>query len=350
MRRGGLLRVLPWMAIVAVACGGREPIVEQAVAPAAAPGSEDASEGSVSAPKQHHAPTLQRHVVSADDGHAIAVWSKEVREPRGVVILIHGRTWSARPDFDLQVPGKRRSLMDALAASDHTTYAVDLRGYGDTPRDDTGWLTPDRAAADVSAVIAFVRTRHPEHRPALLGWSLGSLVAQLVAQRQPDDLSALVLYGYPRDPDHRYARDPDRGPPPRIFTTAEQARADFISPDVVDDATIEAFVEAALATDPVRCNWRGSEQWSVLDPAAVRVPTLVIHGERDPLAPVSNQAKLFTRLGHPDRSWVIVAGGDHAAHLEDTGPRFTHAVVEFLTRPRPSSLRAAARGDTVAPR
>jgi len=32
------------------------------------------------------------------------------------VLLIHGRTWSGRPDFDLQVSGESRSFMDALVA------------------------------------------------------------------------------------------------------------------------------------------------------------------------------------------------------------------------------------------
>ncbi len=75
-------------------------------------------------------------------------------------------------------------------------------------------------------------------------------------------------------------------------------------------------------------------QWSILDPSKVEVPTLLIHGEHDPYARPKTQAKVFQRLGHPDRAWVIIAGGDHAAHLEDTGPRFVHAVTSFLEMPR----------------
>jgi len=35
-------------------------------------------------------------------------------------------------------------------------YAHDLRGYGGTPRDSTEWATPDRAVADVAAVLRFL--------------------------------------------------------------------------------------------------------------------------------------------------------------------------------------------------
>src|SRR5690606_7964758 len=156
-------------------------------------------------------------------------------------------------------------------------------------------------------------------KPTLLGWSMGSLVAQLVAQRHADRISALVLYGYPRDPEATHPPGPPaHARPPRRKTTAEAAAEDFITPEVVSQATIDAFVETALATDPIKVDWRATDELAALDPAAVLVPTLVIHGERDPYAPVQAQAKLFTRLGHPDRAWVIVAGGDHAAHLEDT--------------------------------
>ena len=89
----------------------------------------------------------ERHNVVVD-GHALAVWSKLPEHPHAVMLLVHGRTWSARPDFDLQVPGETLSLMDGLVAMNIATYAVDLRGYGESARDGSGWLTPGRAAAD----------------------------------------------------------------------------------------------------------------------------------------------------------------------------------------------------------
>ncbi len=293
---------------------GPQPVVEPPPAPRQAP--------------------RQRHTVEVD-GHPLAVWEKSPPSPTDVVVLVHGRTWSALPDFDLQVEGESRSLMDALVAEGFATYAVDLRGYGQTPRDDTQWLTPDRAEADVAAVLQWAHARHADlPRPTLLGWSLGSLVGQLVAQRHGEAMSTLVLYGYPRDPDRRYPKDPPgEVEPPKKATTGEAAAEDFRIPGSISAAGIDAFVAQALAADPVRMDWRASEQWNGLEPSQVRVPTLLIHGEQDPYAPVNNQAELFSRLGTPDRAWVIVAGGDHAAHLENVGPRFVDAVVGFVRRP-----------------
>ena len=81
-------------------------------------------------------------------------------------------------------------------------------------------------------------------------------------------------------------------------------------------------------------------QWAcVHDQRAIAPPgplvCRTIHGELDPYAPIPNQARLFERLGHPDRRWVIVAGGDHAAHLEHARGLFVAALLGFLERPRP---------------
>ncbi|MFY0540680.1 alpha/beta fold hydrolase [Nannocystis pusilla] len=70
----------------------------------------------------------------------------------GAIVLVHGRTWSALPDFDLQVPGARVSLMDNLAAEGLAVYAIDLRGYGSTARDPSGYTDPIQAADDLAAV------------------------------------------------------------------------------------------------------------------------------------------------------------------------------------------------------
>ena len=54
---------------------------------------------------------LIRHSVSAD-GHPIAVWEKAAEGASQAILLVHGRTWSALPDFDLTVEGENLSLMD----------------------------------------------------------------------------------------------------------------------------------------------------------------------------------------------------------------------------------------------
>jgi pimeloyl-ACP methyl ester carboxylesterase len=277
------------------------------------------------------APPLERFTVTAD-GHPLALWARRAARPRGVILLLHGRTWSALPDFDLQVPGESRSVLAALAARGYAAYALDARGYGATPRDRTGWLTPQRAADDVTAVLAWIAKSQPTSgRPVLLGWSYGSMVAQLVAQQHPAAIKSLILYGYPFDPDEHIVAQPDPPRPPGQHTTAADARSDFVSPAVTSPRMVAAYVVAALGTDSVRTDWRALEQWNQLNPARVHVPTLVLQGEHDPQLPAALE-RLFRRLGTPDKRRVTLMGGDHAALLEDTNPGFIGAVVGFMQR------------------
>jgi len=49
--------------------------------------------------------TLVKNTIMAD-GHPMALWEKTVDNPKGLILLHHGRTWSSLPDFDLQVDGE----------------------------------------------------------------------------------------------------------------------------------------------------------------------------------------------------------------------------------------------------
>ena len=270
------------------------------------------------------------------DGHPIAIWEKAGPNPKGAVVLVHARTWSGLPDFDLQVPGEDLSLMDGLIAAGYATFAVDLRGYGATPRDETGWLTPDRAAEDLRAVLQRIweRTGRRERRPILFGWSYGSMVSQLTVQRWPELVSAVVLFGYPWAAGQEQPVTEDAGDPPMTPTTAEAAASDFIVPGSISQAAIDEYVRVALEADPVRVDWRRLHEWNELDPAKVTVPTLLIQGEHDPFARTEAHALFFSQLATADRDWVVVPGGDHAAFLETPRPYFLQALVSFVERPR----------------
>lgn len=280
--------------------------------------------------------TRPRRFEVVADGHPLSVWMKRPANPRGAILLVHGRTWSALPNFDLQVEGTSRSLMDALVRRGYAVYAIDNRGYGATPRDQTGWLTPSRAAKDVSIVLRWVSKREGNRPPVLIGYSRGSLVSLLAAQQYPDTLSKLVLYALVRDIDERFPQI-EVTEPLRQRTTAEMAASDFVTPGAVSKTVVDAYVRQALAADPIRVDWRDEHEWNDLDPSRIRVPTLLIQGASDPRADREKDMKVLSRLGHPDRTLVILPSADHAAHVEDAQAAWVDAVVTFIERPRPAN-------------
>jgi pimeloyl-ACP methyl ester carboxylesterase len=248
------------------------------------------------------------------------------------VLLVHGRTWSSRPDFDLQVPNMQRSVMSSLAARGLATYAVDLRGYGETPRDASGWNTPKRSAADVTNVLTWVADRHAAlPKPALVGWSRGAAVAMLAAQTSPSRVSSLVLFGFAFDPDAAFADETPPRKPAAARNTAEAAMSDFVSPKVTPKAVVDAFVAQALRSDPVAADLKNDGEFNALAPSKLMVPTLVIFGERDAISP-EEAGKFLARLGTADKQMVILPGADHAAQLEDTHDAWVAAVAAFIAR------------------
>ena len=288
------------------------------------------SPGAASAGRQAEIP-LQRLRVELG-GHPFAVWARVPEAPRGAIVLLHGRTWSGRPAFDLQVPGLQRSVLSSLAARGFAAYAMDQRGYGETPRDKTGWITPHRAAADAAGVLAWVTSRHPGlPKPALLGWSLGAATAHLLAATSPGSLSALILAGYAPDPDGATAMMDETGDPPRLKNDRAAAASDFIAPRVTEPAVVKAFVETALRTDPIHADWKNEGQF-LKDPSRITIPTLLIFGDLDQNVEPNTLERFFGRLGAAKRKVVSLPGADHCAMLENTHLAWIAAIVEFLLR------------------
>lgn len=277
---------------------------------------------------------LKRHTVMVD-GHPIALWEKSAAHAAEPVLLVHGRTWSALPDFDLQVEGEDLSLMDGLVAAGYAVYAVDLRGYGETPRDSTGWLTPNRAADDTAAVIAWINAAADwETQTHLFGWSRGSTISQLAVQRNPGLVASLTLFGYWRDNDVVFPPDEAGVKPQMLKNTADFAASDFITPGSISQKAIDTYVEVSLSADPIKVDLRDDDQFNELDGAQIDVPTLIIYGEFDPIAPAEYQAKLYRSIGSPHKLLVSVPGGDHAAFMETPRELFIHTLVSFFAGTR----------------
>jgi pimeloyl-ACP methyl ester carboxylesterase len=271
-----------------------------------------------------------RHTVDVD-GHPIALWEKSAADAGEAILLVHGRTWSAVPDFDLQADGEDLSLMDGLVEHGYAVFAVDLRGYGATPRDETGWLTPQRAAEDLGAVLEWIAERKVwRKKPHLFGWSMGSTNSLLLAQSRPGLISSLTLFGYWHDLDSDLPADEPGIMPQKTANTADAAASDFITPGSISRKAIDAYVAMALKADPVKTDLRHFDHYNALDPSTLTTPTLVIQGEHDPIAPTDRQAKLYIRIGSGHKLWVTVPGGDHAAFLEAPRSYFLHALVSFL--------------------
>jgi hypothetical protein len=83
---------------------------------------------------------LHRHTIIADDSHPLRIYSRSPSaqakpwlSPSSArsILLLHGRTWSSQPVFDLRTSEsdeKQQSLLQSLADLGFRAYALDLRG------------------------------------------------------------------------------------------------------------------------------------------------------------------------------------------------------------------------------
>jgi len=288
---------------------------------------ESTTDTSLNQPKKE----LIRHTVDSY-GHPMAVWEKRVENPKGIILFVHGRTWSAVPDFDLQVEGEDLSLMDGMLAEGYTSYAVDLRGYGKTPRDSTEWLTPTVAAKDIINVLHWISTQNNNKKVHLFGWSMGSTSSLLATQKNSADIASLTLFGFWKDINYQLPENPKNHQLRKTVNTAKAAASDFIVPGSINKKAIDTYVKMALESDPIRVDWKNEHEFNSIDPSLITIPTLIIQGELDPIAPTAVQAALFVKLKTADKSWVVISGGDHAAFMETPRKQFISAFEAFIKR------------------
>jgi pimeloyl-ACP methyl ester esterase len=253
------------------------------------------------------------------------------------VLFIHGWTGN-RTFWERQVQAFRDRF---------TVITVDLRGHGESSPPRTGY-TVGAMAADLEHLVRALGVP----RIALVGWSMGGLVAQELARRLGERASALALVcttaGGLTDPKRKVA-DPERaatmrqavaddfrtfirGFTPTLFKDGEQSpfcawavsQTQKTPPHVA-----EACLEAVLTAD--------------LRPhlATLRLPTAVLHGRHDTILELAEGEALAAAI--PGARLVVFEESGHAPFLEEPDA-FNAALLALLTGAATSPARPAAAG------
>jgi len=224
----------------------------------------------------------------------------------------------------------------AGASRGRPAIAVDLPGFGCSDRP---WPHDYTVAGQARSLLRFLDVRGIR-RAVLIGNSLGGAVALFLAAEHPERVSALVLV----DPATPQARIPWTARALRAPLAGEAALALALRPFVavwlkrglyarasrvtdreIDDAWRPLKVRgtrraalAAIRTDPTP--YRGLE-------ARVRVPTLVIWGERDRLLTAREAESVRSRI--PGARLVLIPDAGHLPQRERP-EAFAAAVSDFL--------------------
>ena len=244
------------------------------------------------------------------------------------------------------------ALWGALAsglAENYHVISYNHRGIGDSERG-TGPLSAVSMAVDAAAVLDAVGVRDAH----VLGWSLGSAVAQELALAEPERITSLVLWGtWPTlDGFQSCGLAALRYP----WTTGNVAVGMVslglaFSPELLNSPDFGLMMQQMIPMLPqTESQIRTvAEQWDAIMAHQVTdrlprigAPTLVIGGDQDLLTPVWQCRKVAKLIPGAQLKVFSGPGSSHAVGLERT-EEFLAEVLSFLDAlPRPA--RAPARG------
>lgn len=242
-------------------------------------------------------------------------------DPKGpVIVMLHGAgdSWHS---FARVFP---------LLPANYRVYAITLRGHGLSDHPATGYSRSDFAGD----ILEFLDQLHIRHA-TLVGHSLGSFVAQKVAEQDPGHLDRVVLIGSgPGTRKPGSSEDKTISPfakltDPVPYTFARDFQASTIYHPV--PAWFFEMMVAEAQRVPA-ATWHGLGQGINLgdpleDLKKIKVPTLLLWGEKDSIFHREDQEVLLKHLPHASLKAYPETG--HALHWERP-ERFTSDLLVFI--------------------
>lgn len=267
--------------------------------------------------------------VAIGDGVELAV-KVEGRGPVPVFFL-HG--YSLSMDTWDKVIGR-------FPAQRYTTYAYDLRGFGDSSKPATG-----HSMAQHARDLAALMDRLQVPRAVLVGHSLGGAISQEFATLYPQRVLALVSSDafarhlpLPGANDAIRKRAESFGTPEQNREILKSAVPRYFDPRNANPADIEKFIGIAAKSSAAALREQLIDAYAAptLDVAryrALRMPVLAISGAMDTVVPVAQAIALSDVV--PDAELVLVPRTGHTPMWERP-EAWVQPVLDFLQRRVPA--------------
>lgn len=239
-------------------------------------------------------PVLAANYIQSVDGALLGLRSWQAETPRAIILGVHGMN-----DYSRMYDGA--GAWWARSAS-ITTYAIDLRGFGNSPGFGQ-WVGDETMVADLRAALGAVRARHPDLPVYVMGHSMG---AGLVIAAEAEEtlgadgiiLAAPGIWGGGAMPfPLRLSANIAASIAPSNTVTGENAdrqatdniailRQMYRDPLVIKETRLDAVLGVVRLMGRAYDNADG-----------VNTETLFLIGEKDEIIPVKKQAKTASRLG-----------------------------------------------------
>jgi alpha-beta hydrolase superfamily lysophospholipase len=248
----------------------------------------------------------------------VTTWTGE-HDPRFVALLAHGYGEHA---------GRYAHVAAMLVGLGAVVYAPDHLGHGRSAGEPALVEDIEVLVSDLHAVADQARADHAGIPMALVGHSMGGLIATRFAQRYGDELAALVLSG------------PVIGGNPAFELLLGM---DPIPEIPIDPAVLsrDPAVGAAYAADPLVYHGpfhratllalAGSAEKVAAGGSLGALPTLWVHGVADQLVPYDVTAEAIERIRGTSLRHTAYEGAAHEVFNETNSDEVLAEVAGFLT-------------------
>lgn len=223
------------------------------------------------------------------------------------VILLHGLSDSWR-SFEPLLPHLPASIR---------AYALSLRGHGDSDRPSSAYTMGDMAGD----VVAFMDAMRID-TATIVGHSMGARVAMRLAVDHPSRVRRLVLLGAFAPGLPNPALDELQAIVDGLTVSALPVFAREFQESTITRPVASGFVDTMVGESLklAPATWQAVLGGFLADDvsaqlAAVRMPVLLVWGERDAFVPRRDQDALCAVF--PDARLEVYAGTGHALHWED---------------------------------
>jgi pimeloyl-ACP methyl ester carboxylesterase len=264
---------------------------------------------------------------------------------RPVVFFVHGSSVTSRV-FDLHVPGKGEySVMNEFARYGFDCWTMDHENYGKSGRtsgnsDVASGVEDLKAAADVLARETGQKKYH------FVGESSGALRAGGYAMAAPDRIDRLVFAAFTykgqdsptlkkRAEQVEYYRSHNLRKRDRDMIRSIATRD---KPGTSDPAVMEALADVEMQFGdqiPTGTYLDMTANLPVVLPEKVLAPVLLVRGEYDGIASVTDLEEFFNKLPSGDRQFIVLPGTAHSVALAINRQLFWHVTRSFLNMPSP---------------
>ncbi len=280
---------------------------------------------------------------------SLAMYRKRAAAPKAgetplpVLFLVHGSSLSGKSTYDLAVPGQEYSLMNVFARYGFDVWTMDHENYGKSSRT-SGNSDIASGVEDLRAGVELVVRETGRQKIHLFGESSGGLRAGGYAMARPDRIDKLVLAaftykgeGSPTLTERAKQLDyykthnmrlRDRAMIRSIFTRDKPGTSDASIAETLADAELKYGDQVPTGT-----YLDMTANLPVVDPKRVLSPVLLLRGEYDGIATVSDISEFFNQLPNGDRQFVILPGSAHSLGFAKNRKPFWHAMNAFLTMP-----------------